>query len=255
MIGVTIGINRIYNSLAKLSTQCFKEMTGLDSIILGEKELKKSGLSHPASLKLMAFDFVGDDNIVYFDADWFCVKNWNPTTFSGEKSIIACNDFVLNIDFPKQYQDYDIHNFNNYHLNNLASHALPEIRNEYIKEIEAFSRIKLKYGKWINTGLWIANKKYHNEWLKKSLEFYISGVGHHPEYYEQPAMNLAIEKLGIEVNYLSRKYNTLVATRRKWPTYLNGLHVKVKHHQEFISKISNSEIKTTRQVQDYFYER
>lgn len=255
MIGVTIGINPIYEALAKLSADCFKEMTGLEVIILGDKELRECGLTHPASLKLATFDFVDEDNILYFDADWFCTKKWNPTIFTYRESITACNDFVLTIDWPNQYQDYDNTKFNDYHLDNLSFHPITETRTDYINEIKTFSGIKSDYSKWINTGLWIANRKYHKDWLNKSLEYYTGSVGHHSEYFEQPAMNLALEELGIEINYLSRNYNTLVATRHKWPPCLAGLHIKTKHHQEFVSKVLSYEIKTAKQVQEFFYDK
>lgn len=253
MIGVTIGISPIHEALAKLSAKCFQEMTGLDVLILGDKELKQSGLTHPASLKLKAFDFVNDDNVLYFDADWFCTKNWNPTIFSNSKTISASNDFVLNIDFPKQYPEYDNRKFDDYHLNNLAFHPTTEIRTDYIKEIKKFSGTELEFGKWINTGLWIANKNYHQEWLNKSLEYYLGSVGHHPEYYEQPAMNKAIEELELEINYLGRKYNTLIVSEKKWSDSLVGLHVKLKHHQNFIDRIISNQIQTSKQVNEYFF--
>ena len=252
MIGIIIGINPIYKELAKLSAKCFQEMTGLEALILGESELQKSGLTHPASLKLKAFDYVDDNNIIYFDADWFCIKKWNPTTHSDSKLITACNDFVLKIDFPKQYPEYNSLNFDDYHLNNLAFHPSTEIRSDYVKEIKEFSDLKLEYGRWINTGLWIANKEHHYEWLEKSLEYYIGSTGHHPEYYEQPAMNKAIDVLGIKINYLGRKYNTLVASEKQWPDCLVGMHVKVKHHQDFINRIINNQINTSKQVKEYF---
>ncbi len=253
MIGVTIGISPIYEALAKLSAKCFKEMTGLEVVVLGERELNQSGLAHPASLKLKAFDFVAEDNILYFDADWFCTKIWNPTTFSNSKLITACNDFVLNIDFPKQYPEYHMRKFDDYHLNNLAFHPTSEIRTDYINEIKKFSGIELEFGKWINTGLWIANKMHHQQWLNKSLEYYLGSVGHHPEYYEQPAMNKAIEELELEINYLSRKYNTLIVSKKKWLDSLVGLHVKLKHHQNFIDRIISNEIQTSKQVNEYFF--
>ncbi|PKP35447.1 MAG: hypothetical protein CVU00_02510 [Bacteroidetes bacterium HGW-Bacteroidetes-17] len=253
MIGITIGISPIYEALAKLSAKCFQEMTSLEVTILGEKELLQSGLTHPASLKLKAFDFVEDDNILYFDADWFCTNIWNPTIFSNCKLITACNDFVLKIDFPNQYPDYDFRKFDDYHIENLASHPISEIRNDYINEIKEFSGLKLEFGKWINTGMWIANRKHHQEWLNKSLGYYIGSIGHHPEYYEQPAMNKAIEKLDLKINYLSRKYNTLVVKEKKWSNSLVGMHVKVKHHQDFIEKITSNQIQTSKQVNEYFF--
>lgn len=252
MICITIGIGPIHESLARISARCLQEMTGLDVLILGERELKQSGLTNAAALKLKAFDFVNYDNILYFDADWFCIRNWNPTVLSNNSLISACNDFVLTIDFPKQYQGYDYHKFECYHLNNLAFHPISEIRDDYINEIKDFSKINLEFGKWINTGFWIANKKYHQQWLNKSLDYYNGSVGHHPEYYEQPAMNKAIEELEIGINYLSRKYNVLVTSRKDWPDKLVGLHIKIKHHQDFVDRIIRGLIKTPEQVKEYF---
>jgi hypothetical protein len=77
-------------------------------------------------------------------------------------------------------------------------------------------------------------------------------MGHHPEYYEQPAMNKALEGLNTQVNYLNRKYNTLVASRNTWPGYLIGLHVKTNRHPDFIAKVISGKITSTAQVKDHF---
>ena len=252
MVGVTIGINPVYKSLAKLSALCLQEMTGLDVIILGEKEILKSNLIHPAALKLKIFDLLNDDNIFYFDADWFCIQRWNPLEYENTESITACNDFVLIDDWPKQYADYDLEKFENYPSSSLSFCSIQNIRQDYLKEINQFSGIEMNCLDWINTGFWIANRIYHVEWLNKSLEFYNGKVGHHNQYYEQPAMNKAIEMLCLKVNYLNRKYNTLVATGYNWPASLIGLHVKIKHHQNFVDRVLSGEIKSTLQVREYF---
>jgi hypothetical protein len=249
MLGVTIGINPIHKALALLSSYCLKEMTGLDVVILDESHLLQSGLSHPAALKLMVFDLVKDDNILYFDADWFCIQEWLPQDHQNTTSINACHDFMLNADWPDQYTGYQLEDFDNYPSTRLLNSV---IRTDYVSGIQEFCDLKSSCLNWINTGFWIANKNHHQEWLKKALIYYQSAKGHHPEYYEQPAMNKALEDLNIEVNYLNRKYNTLIASRNTWPGYLIGLHVKVNRHPDFIEKIISGKITSTTQVKDHF---
>jgi hypothetical protein len=249
MLGVTIGINPIYKALSLLSSFCLKEMTGLDVVILDESHLLQYGLCHPAALKLMVFDIIKDDNILYFDADWFCIQEWEPRKLLNTTSINACHDFILDVDWPDQYTGYQLEDFDNYPF---AQSSNPAIRNDYVSGVRKFCDLKLPCLNWINTGFWIANKNHHQAWLKEALKYYQSTKGHHPEYYEQPAMNRALESLNIQVNYLNRKYNTLVASRNTWPEYLIGLHVKANRHPDFIAKVINGKITSTAQVKDHF---
>lgn len=248
MIGVTIGINPIYEALAILSARCLKETTGLETLVLKEKDLLKSGFAHPAALKLILFDLVKDDDVLYFDADWFSIQNWNPLKFQNTGLLTACNDFILETDWPNQYSNNNLEfcneSFDNYSMQN--------IRKEYVDEIHKFSGVRTHCLNWINTGLWIANRNSHRKWLMKSLDYYKKGIGHHSDYYEQPAMNKAIEDCNIKVHYLKRKYNTLVATRCEWPSSIIGLHVKIKHHDIFIEKVLNEKINSLQQVRQHF---
>jgi len=252
MVGVTIGINPLFKKLAETAASCFGEMTGLDVVILGEAELKDSGLKHPASLKLKAFDYVSDNNIVYFDADWFCTTKWNPLNFEDNQSITACNDFVLKTDWPDQYTKYDLRDILMYPKSSDAIYSQDDIRTDLVSEIRDFTGLTTNCLDWINTGFWIANRPFHKEWLDKSLQLYLGEIGHHEEYYEQPAMNLAVELLGLKINYLQRSYNTLVAKRKTWPFPIIGMHVKIKHHEDFVKKINDNEILFTKDIREHF---
>lgn len=252
MIGVTIGIGPFYNALAKLSAKCFNETTGLDAIILTEKEFQKTQLLHPAALKLKIFDFVKNDSVLYFDADWFSIKQWNPTIYENDEKIIACHDFISIYDWPNQYlsskKDYFEHCiYEDEHLSNIN-----QLRTDYIEEIERFTNSKNNYTKWINTGLWIINSNSHFQWLECSLKYYTESIGHHPQYYEQPAMNEALINLNLKLKYLDRKYNILVATRKKWPDFLIGLHVKIKHNSLFSDLVMQNKITKVEQVKSFF---
>ena len=252
MIGVTIGIGPVHKALASISAKCFNETTGLEVVILTEKELRQTDLLHPAALKLKVFDFVKDDSIIYFDADWFSVKQWNPTIYENDEEIIACHDFISNYDWPEQYSTSK-KNYIEYCFNNdLQLSNKNHLRTDYIEEIEQFIDSKDSFTKWINTGFWIVNRNNHFQWLEYSLKYYIESIGHHFQYYEQPAMNVALMNLNLKVKYLDRKYNILVATRKKWPDFLIGLHVKIKHNGTFSDLVMQNKITNVEQVKDYF---
>ena len=252
MIAVTIGINPLYKVLASVSAKCIQEMMGLDTIILTEKELQKFNVSHPAALKLKLFEIIPDDNILFFDADWFCINRWNPYVYQDNEDIIACHDFILTDDWSEQYSDKTIQDPVKYFNDELLLSHRKNLRQDYIAEIEEFISATNSFSKWINTGFWIANKNNHEKWLKDSLTFYLETPGHHPQYYEQPAMNKARVKSDISVKFLSRKFNTLVATRTKFPNFLIGLHVKTKHNEIFSDLVMQKKIVTASQVKEHF---
>ena len=253
MIAVTLGINPLYRALARLSAKCIQDTTDLDTLILTESDFKKSNFSHPAALKLKVFDFIQDDNVLFFDADWFSINKWSPNDYDDKVPIIACHDFILTDDWPEQYTNIDVvENEKYFNDEALLSHRR-NTRNDYIEEIEQFMLTTNSFSTWINTGFWIANKYNHTNWLAESLNLYNNSPGHHSQYYEQPAMNKAIYNTNQEVKYLSRKFNTLVATRKKWPNFLIGLHVKIKHNEAFINDVIREKITTLNQVRAHFF--
>ncbi len=252
MIAVTIGISPLYKALASVSAQCVREMTGLDTLILTEKELQQFNISHPAALKLKIFDIITDSTVLFFDADWFCVNTWNPYTYENSIEVISCHDFILSDDWSEQYYNIDIEDLEKYFNDeDLLSHR-KNLRKEYISEIENFISLWNSFPNWINSGFWIANRKHHEKWLNDSLSFYFGDPGHHPQYYEQPSMNKALVKSNIGVKFLCRKFNTLVATRKKMPAFLIGLHVKIKHNKNFSDLVIQKKITTALEVKKHF---
>lgn len=249
MTGVTIGIGARHSALAQVSARCLMQMAGINVVILSGKDLVQSGLTHPAALKMKLFDIIPDDEIFYFDADWFCIKKWDIIPFQINIPVYACNDFVSIDDWPGQYASCSEEYFE-------ATPELREgnIRRDYVDEINLFSKNNSDCSRWINTGFWIANRKYHKKWLDYSLNLYNNDIGHHPQYYEQPAMNRALDLLQTDIHFLPRKYNILLATGRKWPSNIIGMHVKVKHHSKFLEEIIYGRISEPNEVQKYFLE-
>jgi len=252
MTGVTIGVGHVHLPLAALAADCVRQMCGIEVIILTDKEFKESGLRHPAALKLKIFDLVKDDQLFYFDADWFCVNQWPLNRVEIDGSLLACRDFVLVDDWPNQY--WDTHSGNVSGMDFCYNTDL-DFRNErwdYIQDIQNFAPLTLLYYDWINTGLFIANRAKHNELFKIALNNYLTFPGNHPKYYEQPAINLAIQECGTKVGYLDRKKNILVASRGQWPNTITGLHVKLKRHPEFIRQVQEKKIVNAEHIRKYF---
>src|SRR4051794_20337638 len=102
MVGVTIGVGGYYASLARVAAACLKKHTGSDSVILSDRHYEESRLHHPAALKFRLFDLLPSSNILYYDADWFCVASWSPRAFAFHRRLVACHDFVLASDWPAQ---------------------------------------------------------------------------------------------------------------------------------------------------------
>jgi hypothetical protein len=233
MIGVTIGVGPLHHKLATLAAMCLKKHTGLDSIILNSKHYADSGLPHPAALKLRIFDLLRDNHILYYDSDWFCVNRWNPEQFARNARLVACHDFVLNADWPDQLHDPSSTQFNGPETGTFVTTFEGNVRSDYVDSIRRSAGLELKYPYWINTGLFIANRANHTAWLKKAESFYTESSGHHPKYYEQPAMLKAMHALSIRVDYLPRKFNYLLTRHNPCPKNAVGLHIKMSKTREF----------------------
>lgn len=252
MLGVTIGVGPLHAEMAKISARCFTEKTGYDVAILGDSDFKKQGLRHPAALKMLIFDFFSEDKIIYFDADWFCNEPLPVSTNKETGILIACHDFIYKDDWPQQYLGYLSDDFDEYEIYNSAK-CDKNIREDYISDIRAFSGIHQNPLKWINTGFWVAERANHSDWLNTSLDYYNNVIGHHSEYYEQPAMNLALQHMNVPVDFLPRAFNTLVASKRKWPSRIKGFHVKVRHHPGFVDAVLDCKITTSEEMIKYFF--
>jgi hypothetical protein len=233
MIGVTIGVGPFHYKSAALAATCLKKHTGLDSIILNSQHYADSGFRHPAALKLRVFDLVRDNHILYYDSDWFCVNRWTPERFSGNTGLVACHDFVLKADWPHQLHDTSSIQFHGSNAGGFISTLTGDLRSDYVDDIRRSTGLELDPSYWINTGMFIANRANHTAWLKRAELFYTETSGHHPKYYEQPAMLKAMHALGLQVNYLPRKFNYLVTRQIRCAKTIVGLHIKISRALAF----------------------
>ena len=249
MVGVTIGVGALHSKLSNLAAACFTECTGLPAVCLGSEDQSKSRLRHPSALRLKAFDFVDADSIVFFDADWFCLRTWTPRAQAGRPEVVACRDFVLEDEWPLQIYDYRSSQFLEPPEQGMAEGVM---RHDYIKDVSVFARLHTPPSRWINCGLMVLNREYHSPLLREALQLYLGGVGHHPLYFEQPAIMKALELCNIRVSLLARRFNVLAAFPAKWPRAVIGLHVKVKRHAAFVHEVIAGTIDTRAKVAAYF---
>jgi hypothetical protein len=234
MIGVTIGVGAYYSALAHVAAACLKKQADVNSVILSDRHFLESGLHHPAALKFRIFDLVSACNILYYDADWFCVKKWRPQTFAQHRRIVACHDFVLATDWPAQAFDFEAEAVECRASDRVfVGEPKGPLRQDYIADVERSIGLGLPPRRWINTGMFIVNRVYHRYWLDRGEYLYRQPGGHHDKYFEQPAMLKALEELGIGVDYLPRAHNVLVTRVSLWPDSVVGLHLKMSKHREF----------------------
>ncbi len=102
MIAVTIGVGKEFNEFAKWSAAKVKKHLGLETYVLDDQFLKYSNspgydmdIGQKAScMKFLLFKiFPNADRIMYFDADWRPVKNFNIYDYvPDENNLYFCRD-------------------------------------------------------------------------------------------------------------------------------------------------------------------
>jgi hypothetical protein len=234
LIGVTIGVGEYYLGLARVAAACLKKHTGLDSVILSDRHFMESHLHHPAALKFRIFDLANVSNILYYDADWFCVRQWSPQSLANHSRLVACHDFVLASDWPSLAFDFEAETA----LCRAKGSAFVDepcglLRHDYISDVEGLDGVGLPPRRWVNTGMFIANRQYHSDWLKCGESLYIRPGGHHERYFEQPALLRSLAQLRLGVDYLPRTHNILVTRMSTWGDSAVALHLKMSKRQEF----------------------
>ena len=249
-IGVTVGIGHGFSSVARLSAACFTENTGIPAVVLGQNALDESGFEHPAALRLRIFDLVDAETVVYFDADWLCLRKWTlPLDSPG---IVAGRDFILREEWPEQDYQFSSKVFSEPPAQLRCAGGSPRLRAEYINEVREFSDLRLPLDAWINSGLMILHRASHARLLRTAERLYRLSVGHHDVYFEQPALLKAIEIESEPVTLLPRACNVLAAHERLWPDTVIGLHIKLRRHAQFLSAIAAGTITDPLSVRKHF---
>jgi hypothetical protein len=118
-----------------------------------------------------------DCPIFYFDADTVMVRPWDPSEIQ---------QFSASLDFKSRARDMDCSRYN----------ILP--------------------GLYFNTGVMIMLPE-HKPVMLEALEIAISPSYRTAFRFEQTAINVAVQRSGIEVNYLPRKYNAMCRQGRPMP--------------------------------------
>lgn len=177
MIGVTIGIGRLWPEIAARSARRMQKMTGLRCIVIdGARRVgapeRLPEVVHPSWLKChITRIFPTEHRFLVFDADIFCLSHWDPEALFAEtrKSFCAVPDRNL----PAVYKE-------------CCEHQLP-------------------FPDWyVNGGLLMFNRKHEAIWDEVWNK--------HPRYgrwLEQTALNKAIQESGIDVCRLPRVFNQL----------------------------------------------
>lgn len=168
-VAVTIGVGR-FEHLARRAADEMRQMTGLETVVLGPEHLEASGLEHPSFLKFRLFDLVDAENILWFDADMVPLAPWSPQEFFGNPAIVAVRDRMLGT---------------------------------VLQEAEDW---KIPPAEYFNAGLFIANATAHKRWLQtaESLRFINPTM-----LQDQSPLNAARVRLQIPMKLLDRRYNWL----------------------------------------------
>lgn len=166
-VAVTIGTGP-FVELARLAAREVAARTGLETVILGPKHLKESGLESPLFLKFRIFDLIKAENVLYFDADIVCLGSWDPTRWFDNPAIVAVRDRMVG-----------------FVLNEAAQWGIPP-------------------RDYFNGGMFIANRPHHHGLLKlaESIRFERPTC-----LLDQSPLNAARVRSGVALKLLDRRFN------------------------------------------------
>lgn len=170
MIGITIYTEQ-YKELAEEAIDRFKKHTGLSVLVIHLNEK----ISNNYLRKLHICKYV-DCSAVYFDADWWMVKDFDFSQFNGSKKFMGVAD--PGGDYEKCFvcKDCRLHSLN--------------------------------ISKYINTGFFIFNKNYHSDIFDKAIQnskrYKVNDFG------EQTYLNMALQESNeTDIEILDNRFNFL----------------------------------------------
>ena len=166
MIGVTLGIGKGWEEVAKRAADRMSEFTGLQCHVISKWSGK--AFEHPAWLKCRILDiFRTENDFLYFDSDIWCVKPWKP-----DKLFEGCNrDFV----------------------------AVPAVDNKFIEQ--ECKRFNLPMGgQYISAGLLVFGREH-----RQVFEYAESLHPAYGSWFDQTPINVALNK-NVSITRLPQKY-------------------------------------------------
>jgi hypothetical protein len=168
-VAVTIGTGAL-ERMAQLAAREVRALTGLETVVLGQRELSASGFAYPTLLKFRLFDFVNAEHLMYFDADMVCLRRWDPKQYFGRREIVAVRDRMFDT-----------------------------IRNEA-------STWDVPVEDYFNAGFFIASAIHHREWLRLAEAILPTRP---TAMLDQTVLNAARQQLSIPLHLIDRRYNWL----------------------------------------------
>jgi hypothetical protein len=168
MIAVTIGVGK-YAEMALHAAAAVRRHTGLETIIIGDGQLRSSGLTAPHHLKFRLFDLVDADQLMYFDADLVALNSWDPKSAADPEAIVAVRDRIDS---------------------SIQGDA---------------ERAGVRFEEYFNSGLFMISRRHHHAWLRAAEQD--AQARSRPIFFDQTSLNAARAKLGLELKLLDRRYN------------------------------------------------
>lgn len=181
MVGATIGYGDLYEGYAKVAAAAFEKHTGLQVHVFGAKEIDivaaradfpVTGSQHEKAcvFKWWLFDLLPDaDSIVYFDADYMTVSDWDPGVFKGSDKLVVVRD-----------------------------------RTEMLKDLRYCHASD--YLSYFNAGFYISNRQHHHQLFKDCRPVH-NAIKR--QFTDQCTVNHMVQKLGVPVHFLDRRFNCM----------------------------------------------
>ena len=170
MIGVTIGVGE-YRALAERAAASMAARTGLRCVVLDEDHLRRAGLiGRPAAwLKLWLWDFVDDERVLWFDADTFCLRDWNPLDSADGAAVVATRDWSWRAGIQAEAES-----------------------------------VQVPADEYFLSSVMLLQRSAHEPMLRLAREILPHTSG---QVYEQTALNAARLRLALPVKWLDRRFN------------------------------------------------
>jgi len=205
MIGVCIGVGE-YLPLARQAAATMSEHTGLQCVVLSNEHYQAAGFTDQpphllkpsrsvrrsvsprrtsrvserlayagvakvpsaARLKLRVWDFVDDQDVLLFDADTVCLRDWNPAELAGTGRLHAVRDWTWRDGVQRE----------------AAATGVPA-------------------AEYFLSSLLLLNRPQHEQMLRLAEKLYPTIP---TNVYEQNALNAARRQLNLPVTFLDRRY-------------------------------------------------
>jgi hypothetical protein len=188
MIGVTIGTGG-FREMAEEAARRFTQYTGLPCTILGDEHLSRMDLPYPHHLKYHIFDLVDSQDVFYFDADLWFLREWSPEKLQEQA---PPNALVAVKDMQK------------------AGHIW--------KDADKFD---LDVTQYFNSGFMIMNRQFHKQLLTLAKHLYDKVIASEKHigksfFKDQTSLNMAAQMLELPVHYVPRQYNWYHSAGEWW---------------------------------------